>query len=383
MKYHMVDRIEDAVEFEALREDWNDLLQSSAANCLFLTWEWLHTWWKHLAEDRRLFILTVRSGRELLALAPFAIRAGSLTSVHPFRSLEFLGSGNVGSDYLDLIIRRGHEKEVVSALADYLNYENWTLTLSQLKRGSSFAVELAQLLVKRDWRLSEARTNACPFINLSGHNWQSYLATLGSQHRYNLQRRLKNLTRQDDMRFEQVLSDEQRQQALALLIDLHNLRWSERGGSDAFHTAGLRSFHEEFSRIALRAGWLRLFVLWLDGKPASALYGFLYQRNFSFYQSGFDPSYGKQSVGLVTMGLAIRNAIEEGADEYDLLHGEEQYKSLWAHETRELGRLELYPPNVRGRLYERTVVLNRVARRMARHVLSTPRTLGQLWAHEN
>src|SRR2546427_4482076 len=45
--------------FEKLREEWNELLQASASNCLFLTWEWLYTWWKHLSEDRRLFIITV------------------------------------------------------------------------------------------------------------------------------------------------------------------------------------------------------------------------------------------------------------------------------------------------------------------------------------
>jgi CelD/BcsL family acetyltransferase involved in cellulose biosynthesis len=51
------------------------------------------------------------------------------------------------------------------------------------------------------------------------------------------------------------------------------------------------------------------------------------------------------------MGLAIRAAIEEGAEEYDLLHGEESYKSLWASSTRELERIELFPPTAAGRAH--------------------------------
>jgi len=43
---------------------------------------------------------------------------------------------------------------------------------------------------------------------------------------------------------------------------------------------------------------------------------------FYFYQSGFDPTYERSSVGLITMGLSIQAALEEGACEYDLLHGE-------------------------------------------------------------
>src|ERR1019366_3006589 len=52
-----VERIADVPGFEALRDEWGELLESSDADCLFLTWEWLSTWWKHLAGDRRLAIL--------------------------------------------------------------------------------------------------------------------------------------------------------------------------------------------------------------------------------------------------------------------------------------------------------------------------------------
>jgi CelD/BcsL family acetyltransferase involved in cellulose biosynthesis len=51
------------------------------------------------------------------------------------------------------------------------------------------------------------------------------------------------------------------------------------------------------------------------------------------------------------MGLAIKHAIAEGADEYDLLHGTEAYKFRWAKETRDLSRVHLIPPSWRGRLY--------------------------------
>src|SRR5439155_184650 len=81
--------------------------------------------------------------------------------------------------------------------------------------------------------------------------------------------------------------------------------------------------YDDVSRSGLELGWLRLFILRLDGRPAAALHGYQYGGVFSFYQAGFDPAFAKQSVGLVTMALAIKSAIEEGADEYDLLHGAE------------------------------------------------------------
>ena len=81
----------------------------------------------------------------------------------------------------------------------------------------------------------------------------------------------------------------------------------------------------------------------LDEKPAASLYGFLYAGIFYFYQSGFDDAYKQASVGLITMGLAIQSAIKEGAEEYDLLHGDESYKSHWCRHSRDLVRLESFP----------------------------------------
>jgi len=365
----MIARLEHPASFESLRKEWNELLEASASNCLFLTWEWLYTWWKHLSEGRELFLITLRSGGELVAIAPLAVRPPSLTRLLPYRSLEFLGTGSVGSDYLDLLIRRGREQETLQALADYLADGKLMLTLDQLNRSSCLATELAAQLRQRGWSASEAKTNICPFMNISGHSWESYLAAFGRKHRYNFQRELKNLAKTFNVRFEQVRTEEQRREALGLLMSLHNMRWRERGGSNAFHTPGLVSFHEELSRLACERGWLRLFILWLDGKPAASLYGFRYHRAFYFYQLGFDPTYRKHGVGKVTIGLTIKSAIEERVEEYDLLHGDEPYKSYWAREARELGRLELYPPHLRGLLYRKTMGFSRTARKMARRLL--------------
>ena len=135
----------------------------------------------------------------------------------------------------------------------------------------------------------------------------------------------------------------------------------------------MRSFHDEFTQLALARDWLRLFVLRLDGKPAASLYGINYNGVFYFYQSGFDPDYGNHSVGLVTMALAIKAAIKEGAEEYDLLHGDERYKFHWAQELREIDELVVYRPRVAGTFYQGAIQFSRGSRRLARRVL--PKTL--------
>lgn len=357
----MIETIEDAAGFEKLRDEWDTLLETSASNCFFLTWEWLYPWWKHLSGDRTLRIVTLRSGGELVAIAPLASRPRRLARLVPFRSLEFIGADRVCSDYLDLIIKRGREPEALDALAKYLSREKLMIEMANVRR-TSLATQLTAELERHGWSRSEETIAVCPFTSLAGHSWQSYLASLGSEHRYNFRRRLKNVTRMAHMRFEEARSAAQAQHMLEELVALHNMRWRDRGGSDAFDAPDLIAFHEEVTQLALDRGWLRLYLLTLDGRAAAGLYGFQYNATFYFMQSGFDPAYRKQSVGLLAMGLAIKNAIEEGMDECDMLRGDEAYKFHWARERRELGRLDLYPPRLSALLYKRAQSMGRAGK---------------------
>ncbi|MGE0453601.1 MAG: GNAT family N-acetyltransferase [Vicinamibacteria bacterium] len=375
-----IERIESTHRLDRLKPEWQALLAQSDADGLFLTWEWLRTWWCHLGGRRRLCLIAVRRAGELIALAPFAADAGPLARVLP--RAGFLGTGAVGSDYLDVIVRRGAEPEAGEALAGELERCESPLELRQLCESSSLGRVLPRLAA-RGWTVEQRAADVCPFISLEGHSWDSYLATLGREHRYNLRRRLRQLEREGELRFERVADDERRGAALAALVALHRERWRGRGGSQAFGAAGVAAFHEEFSRLALARGWLRLFALRLDGRLAAGLYGFRYGRTFYYYQLGWDPSFATRSIGLVALGLAIRAAIEEGAAEFDLLHGSEAYKFQWASRTRALLRAEAYPPTARGRLLRAAVTGRRGGGRLARRLLgdSCADRLASLAAH--
>lgn len=369
----VVQRIEDPAAFQALREEWDELLAASLADSFFLTWEWLYAWWTHLAGDRRLFLLVARQGGRLVAIAPLSLRARRVAGVVPLRSVEFLGADRLSSDYLDVIVRRGWEAEAIPALAQYLADARLALELASVRRAGCAAAALSRALTQRRWRMLETPTAVCPFIDLSGHTWESYLGTLESKPRNDFLRLLKNLTKKFSVRLEPASSEHQRREFMAHLVRLHNLRWQNLGGSDALHTADLVAFHDEVSRVTLERGWLRLFVLWLDGQPVASLYGFRYGRTFYFVQTGFDPAYGRHAVGLITVGLTIKSAIAEGAEEYDFLRGDEAYKFRWAREVRHLATLEVYPRGAPELLYRRTQRLTAVAKRIARQTL--PRTV--------
>lgn len=359
-----VECVDTALEFAALRSSWNLLLRNSAADGPFLTWEWLHSWWQHLHGRQQLRIAVVRSGSDLIGIAPLLQQRSALA---PLRRLDFLGTGLAGSDYLDVIARRGHEAETAAAIARFLHAQGMALRFAHVA-DDSMASRVAMQLTSQGWNASQTPDGTCPIIRLAGHTWDSYLATLGSAHRANVRRRLRGLDQAFDVHFEAATSDAARKEALAALIGFHAGRWGE-GGSTAFLTPELRAFHDTATAGALERGWLRMYVLRLDGAIAAVMYGFFYNRQFYFYQHGFDEQYRAHSAGLALMALCIRAAIEEGAETFDMLWGTEAYKSLWAHEARDLRRFDLFPPHISGRLHRRAVEARRGLGRLVRRVL--------------
>jgi CelD/BcsL family acetyltransferase involved in cellulose biosynthesis len=244
------------------------------------------------------------------------------------------------------------------------------LRLSHVPEQRSLAARLAERLDRLGWRVARRAIEVCPFIPLAGRSWDSYLASRGAEHRYAFRRKLRRLQRLCRVELKQAGSEEECRIGLATLVRLHLLRWSGRGGSDAFDDPALVRSHQAFGGLALARGWLRLYVLELDGVPAAAIHGIRYGSTFFFYQSGLDPRFASYSVGLVCMGLVIQRAIEEGATEYDLLHGAEPYKLHWAEQARTLVRFEMYPPRLRGLLMQQAFGLGRAAQRLALRILA-------------
>ncbi|MGH8369996.1 MAG: GNAT family N-acetyltransferase, partial [Gammaproteobacteria bacterium] len=240
--------------------------------------------------------------------------------------------------------------DALQALSVYLSSHKLVIEFTRVKTASILIGRLVSKLNNEGWFSSQMIMGVCPYIDLSNHSWDSYLATLGAAHRANVRRRLRAVSKRFQVDFEQADSESQRRHCFQSFVDLHRQRWKQRDDIDEMDVPGMWEFHAELSSTALQLGWLRLFTLSLDGKPAASIYAFRYNDVFYFYQSGFDPNFSKHSVGLVTMGLAIKSAIEERAIEYDLLHGDEDYKFLWAHSGRDLMKLNCYPPTAAGLL---------------------------------
>ena len=118
----------------------------------------------------------------------------------------------------------------------------------------------------------------------------------------------------------------------------------------AFQGRGVRRLHRRFATELAARRRLWLSTLDIDGAPVAAWYGFTWGDTVYFYQSGRDPDWERQSVGLVLMATMIRRAIERGYRRFDFLRGADAYKQQWTTTQRITEEITIYRRGWRGRV---------------------------------
>jgi CelD/BcsL family acetyltransferase involved in cellulose biosynthesis len=251
--------------------------------------------------------------------------------------------GDLGCpDHLELLAAPGTDLEALVPVLEGLSWQ--VLILSNLAHDAVNASRLCDTMAGHGYRLRRRAQWGCPYIELPG-DWQRYLATLTPTRRQTLGRKERNLQRHHAATITHYDS-ESFAEGWKALLRLHGQRWV---GAGAFRDPRLECLNRRFAtELAARHG-LWLATLDLEGEPAAVWYGFASGDTVYFYQSGRDPRWDRQSVGMVLMGAMIRRAIERGYRRFDFLRGEEAYKRHWTPTQAMTEEIVIFRPGWRGR----------------------------------
>ncbi|HEX8264209.1 MAG TPA: GNAT family N-acetyltransferase [Pyrinomonadaceae bacterium] len=326
---------------ESLRGDWKQLF--AATECSpFLAWEWLSTWYKWFGGNRDLFVIKAYRQNQLIGLLPLCLQEKRVLGLK-LKRLAFIGEAQGGADYLDLIAKPEDKIEILSAILDFLKKENCfdLICLENLASDSAtadFLLNFNEPQTKHRLRRAAQTTAVCPQVELSG-NWETTLKQ--SKRASNFKRRLKQLEKMPGFEFRSVTSPFEAADAFERFYRLHEKRWLKSGGSELSGHPRLVSFQRDLVPALAQAGFIRFDELWVEGECRASVYGLDDGRAFYYYNSGYDLEWSSRSVGLVLIGLSIKNAIERGNSLYDFLRGNETYKFDWSNKQAELVTVKL------------------------------------------
>jgi len=298
--------LESFDSFEAVRETWCSLPIRS----IFATWGWNRTWWRHFGRGRLLRLNVIRDEQgSVVAIIPLYVwRQRGL------RVVRF-----VGSPHADELGPLGDASPAEQAAA-------LDTALAELRHdvflGEQLDGELpwAELLEGHPWRVE-----AGPVLRFEG-TWDEYLESKSANFRGQVRRLERRLRKRHRAVFRLVTAPERLDCELDVFFSLHRERW--RNSSNALRH---ESFHRDVAAVAAREGFLRLWMLDLDGDPAAGLLGYRVGDIESYVQAGRGLAYASESVGFVLMAHAVRTALTDRVGEYRFLRGGESFKYRFAN----------------------------------------------------
>jgi CelD/BcsL family acetyltransferase involved in cellulose biosynthesis len=313
-----------AADLAEVEDAWAALAESRGNPFVSPAWFW--AWLRTCGLEDRAFVPTLRaSDGRLVGLLPLVVSGNRL------RSLAFAGAAF--ADYFHPVAAAGADEVATGRAAAAALRERrreWAIFVADYVEEQ--APWLTELAATKTMPLASARYHDRPSVyrsaTLAGLTWDGYLATRSANFRSQLGRKARGLERHREVVY-RAADEETLTPDMETLFDLHARRWAGRH-TTVFATEGARRFHLEFASAALTLGWLRLWVLEVDGTPIAAWYGWRVGNRFLYYQAGFDPEWSSHSPGLLMLGHTMRAALDEGADVYDMLLGDETYKARFA-----------------------------------------------------
>jgi CelD/BcsL family acetyltransferase involved in cellulose biosynthesis len=300
-----------------LLSDWSILARRGWEGSVFQTPAWQGAIARPFDRVRRYRLLAVKSPDALRAVLPLQVGAGG--------TLET--PGEMVSDYLDPLVDRTHAETSWRSILELLQLqcapEKRSVILHNIPDDSTSRSTLNRLAEEFGFHLDDTTSASTARIALPS-TWEDYLQTLPSRRRKELKRKINNAVTRAGARlqvFNEVPAIHDELKRVFAFMEL-------AGGSKSLKTRW--TYRPIFRRAAEQlaaAGQLRVYSLWLHDRPAAGLICFPSTSGPMLWAGGYDPELRSLSPGIVLFGLAIRDCIESGAKHFDLLRGQDRYKS--------------------------------------------------------
>ena len=300
--------------FDALRDEWDELVLAMPRPSPFLLHAWIAAWWRHAeGEGWRLRVHVARREGRLVAALPLAVRRKGALRIAQF-------AGGHLSALADLMLAPGAGPDEAGALlelvaaGDHDHVDVFGLPAdSNLARAAGSALKL----------IPRAES---PVLEL-GRGWDVVYKERTASKRRNLhRRRRRQLGELGELELAVARTPGEVEPALEEALRLHALRREGRPDASEFSSRPRGGFQRE-ALLALAADdRTRIVTLRLDGRAIAYNCYLWLARTVYVHSMAFDPEHGRLSPGQVTTLDTMAVAAEEGALRVEFLGGAERYK---------------------------------------------------------
>ena len=346
-------------DLERLRPQWAALYESSRVPNPFAHPDWQIAWARHFVDPSDLYVLAIRSGNELVGVAPFFRRSVSLVGGR-ITCLRMLGGGRKSqlTEMPQVLAAPRQSRSVLRAVVGHLCADARDWDWVEIEFGPT------QGWFEREWIPLHGVGSGSVAMHKGSRAFVVLpLAPTWEELRGHLKRNVKESIRRGANRLgreahewrivEPDASEQSLERSLATLIALHKARARLTGTEphpDYFENRREEAFLYDVGRRLHPAGVFTPLVLEVDGEEVAARL-VLDTRDAAFFSvSGSDPAWWRYSAGTTLLAAALRRAIERGETIANLSHGADVSKLRWSEELQYAQSFLLVGERLRSRV---------------------------------
>jgi CelD/BcsL family acetyltransferase involved in cellulose biosynthesis len=334
--------IDDEEGLVALGDDWRRLERALPALTAFQTHRYQCAWVRNFAMTRRLLVVAVCDGAEVIGLAPFQV---SLVTLHgrEQRQLSFLGAPWEVDRPGFLFPHRAADCAEAAAGALLARRGLWDFAWFHEQAAGDASLEaFCAALTKGGLLHGRTPSSRCPYLRFEG-SWNELLASKSQKFRKNLKAARRKLEAGGAFAYESVKGDTARLQALLLEYEaLEQRSWKAKAGIGASQSVEHVRFYLQLAAEFGATGDFAFRCLRIDGRMIAATFGILHRRRYYSLHIANDAAFSKHSAGTYLEALELEECFGAGLEEYDFLGGFLTNKSRWATQMRETVAVHLY-----------------------------------------
>jgi CelD/BcsL family acetyltransferase involved in cellulose biosynthesis len=341
MKTEVIETIEG---FQQLEPSWNNLLQASGSNTIFLTHEWLDAYLRTIAKLKQLAIIVARDGDTILGIAPLMLqKREGFTLLYPI--------GHEVLDYEDFIINPDSHTETFAAIfAAIMKLPGWSLfQINKVREDSPNLRHFHQLAQQN--RAGTHVFSVAPYLAINA-GFDDYWSSLKKSFRNDVRRRQKRMAEiWGEPQYTCTNAHDEQISLFETLVDFHVRRRSQvKGDFSILEKPERRAFYHAIIEKMAPKDWLHVSQLRVDRRPVAVHLGFKYGRRFYYYLPTFDVEFDEYAVGHHLLKMLLEECFNDSCSEFDFLLGNESYKLRFNPIKRQLYSFSFFSKNFSGRV---------------------------------
>jgi len=336
----------ETAQFEALRQDWRELIARAAPAPPFMQWEWLFPWWQQFGHNKRLRIVTLRDrAGGVIAIAPMMV--GMVQKRLEPRTLAFLGSGVEGprGQGFRVLARAGDEAPAFSRTWQALDAgdDDWELLRMWKVHDDCVtweSVAEATRIAGAGVLVEPAERAVCgPLLG----DYEQFLASVPSKVERNL---LRNQHDKLGGKYQSVesgicASAQEQRDVVEQIMAFSRVRQRHLGKVSAWENPQDRECLIQATEHLLGVGQARIAYLKLDKKLVAGIVAMVSGKTLYVFAPSFDMAFGRDNVMHALYSGLFRQAAAEGLERLDWL-SDHAYQRKITQGERHLLSIDVY-----------------------------------------